>query len=148
MPGGSASGGSPSGSPKPGGLAPGGGKGPAPGSGSGPTEPPPELTIGPSPDLEKAYQFLAQYVQNGMPPGVLPQGMLTSPDESDAPSIPQLPTTTVGDIKTFPKYSLATGSPGSPNLPTGMLPPTPMVAEPNLIAGLPKSQVQINQMRI
>jgi hypothetical protein len=123
-------------------------KGPAPGP--GPAQPMP-LEQGPSKELSSAINFLMEYIKNGMPN--LPSEMLNGMNPEIGPSAldqigTKLPTTVAGDIKTFPKYSLATGSPTSPNLPTGLTIPQTSVSEPNLIAGLPKSQVQIQQMRI
>lgn len=134
----------PSGSPE----QAGGAKGPSPGP--GPDQPMP-LQEGNSKELSSAIEFLNNYIKSGMPD--LPAGMLSGINPETSPSAldqigTKLPTTVAGDIKTFPKYSLATGSASSPNLPTGMNIPQMSVSEPNLIAGLPKSQVQIQQMKL
>ena len=128
------------------------GKTPPPGPKSGPEQTP--LPEGPSPELQNAYKFLEQYVSEKMPPGSLPPGMINDLDAETRQPSPlinagsAIPTTVTGAAKVFPKYSLSIGSPSSPNLLTGQNLPSVPVAEPNLIAGLAKSNVKINQMNL
>ena len=126
---------------------------PSQGSPAGSPPGPPPLPEGPSPELKSAYEFLQNYVSSNMPAGSLPPQMLNEIDAETSQSVlnqmgSKIPTTITGAPKIFPKYSLAVGSPSSPNLPTGQNPPASPIAEPNLIAGLPKSQVRINQMKM
>lgn len=112
---------------------------------------PPPLPEGPSPELESAYKFLQDYVSSNMPPGSLPPQMLNDIDAETSQSVlsqigSKIPTTITGAPKIFPKYSLAVGSPSSPNLPTGQNMPQTNVSEPNLIGGLPVSRVKVQQM--
>lgn len=146
--------------PNPGLQKPQGQNGPPQKSGpnTGPPGPPP-IQMGPSPDLQEAYAFLQNYVQTrGLGANGLPADMLNGGEPDSGSPLNNLgqalPSTVTGDIKSFPKYSLATGAPNSPGLPTGLMPPSRPAFNPQqqvtqqLVGGLPRDQVKINQRKL
>lgn len=133
----------PAGPPPNGGASKPGPKGPGGPGGKGPEGPPP-LPIGPSPELSKAYEFLQGYVMQNMAGGLPPEMLNGGDPDAGSPlnNLGQaLPATITGDLKTFPKYSLATGAPNSPGLPTGLTPSA-------LIGGIPKGVVAAQQLKM
>ena len=106
-----------------------------------PDEGPPPLPKGPSPELEQAYNFLQNYVSKQMQ-GLNPQ-LASMPDVPSGSPLDQvgnlLPKTISGSIKNYPNFSQATGSTPSPQVPTGVMPP-------NLVGGLDRKQVALNQI--
>jgi hypothetical protein len=122
------------------------GKGQPPGkpASAGPPKPdagPPPLPEGTSPQLQSAYQFLKDYVSN--PQNVAQMNPAQMPDVGTDSLLNQvgnlLPKTISGSIKNYPNFSTATGSTPSPQLQTGVMPP-------NLVGGLSKLEVAMNQI--